>query len=93
MVFQHSNILDGYDNYIDYYKEMPKRNLMNDYIDDYAYKTKTNETIRDLHNDIGINSAKIRKLERDLTMTHMLTTLYTKPLTSLVVSMRVIIRS
>ena len=46
---------------------MPKRNLMNDYIDDYAYKTKTNETIRDLHNDIGINSAKIRKLERDLT--------------------------
>ena len=45
---------------------MPKRNLMNDYISDYTYKTKSNETIREIHNDIGINSAKIRKLESDL---------------------------
>ena len=52
MVFQHSSILDGYNNYIDYYKEMPKRDLMNDYISEYGYKTRSNETIRDLHNDI-----------------------------------------
>jgi hypothetical protein len=66
MVFQHHNILDGYNNYIDYYKEMPKRNLMSDYMSEYEYKTRHNETIRDIHNEIGINSAKIRKLESDL---------------------------